>query len=80
MINDAKSFLVVQTREGAWGKADTLADALKNCKRNAGRSGKKEFTVIAFSVPKEEVLVHADVTLSYEWPEGGEAMRFKMMA
>jgi hypothetical protein len=36
--------------------------------------------VIAFSVQKEEVLVHADVTLSYEWPEGGEAMRFKMTA
>lgn len=81
MVNEARSFMVVNNKKGAYGIGDTMAEAVKNCKREAGGGGrlstqKEELTVIAFTCKKDQLEIVPRVDLEYMFPTDEVAMRF----
>jgi hypothetical protein len=77
-IEDAKSFLVVSTRHGSWGKAATIREASLNMKRAGSVRGKVTATVVAFTCRPELVECFEGPSLNYQWPEGVTAVRFEL--
>lgn len=79
MVTDAKTFLAIIGSKGAWGKADTLAGAVKRAKLEGGVPGtaKIETRVIAFDCEQTSVKVYEGCDLQYAFPEHAKAVRFE---
>jgi len=75
---DAESFLVINPRAGAYGIADTMTEALKNCRREAGSGfrGKQSYTVVAFNCERRALTINASVDLTWRGPRNAFGMRF----
>lgn len=75
-VVDAKCFLVVDRQRGQWGKSDSLAQAVQNCKSQGGGYGKREMSVVALTCDPSELSITESVDLQYVWPREHSAVRF----
>lgn len=73
-VRDAKAFVTIVPHY--WGKAATLADALRNMRAAGATSRKQETRVWVFDCPPDDVEVFAAVDVSLGWPKDASALRF----
>jgi hypothetical protein len=81
MISEGKTFLVISGKHGSYGIANTLQQAVQNCKREGGvqRPGttKVDVQVVVFTCERSEVTIRADVCLGWECPKDNQVMKFE---
>lgn len=78
-IFEARTFIAVDTKRGAYGIADTLQEAISNVKREGcvHTSRRIPLCVVAVDCAREDVTIEGGAVLTYGFPEHAHVIKFE---